>query len=124
MHKTALLARLPNRPSDLWSLPSLGYTPSQCLDFDFAIVDFWQWYEATSEEQVQRRIKSSDKLKDGHQWVKKHPTVDEILKQYYAVREARGPHYTDPLVAAMTDEEVASLASEIAGFGGVQIEED
>lgn len=117
MRLTMLLAQLPQRPSDLWSLPKLGYSPQQCLDFDFALVDFWEWYKSKSEEQVQRRQRPSDKLKDGYTWVRKYETVDEVLKLYYAEHREKGPHYQDPAVAAMTESAIRDLADEIMGFG-------
>ena len=85
MRKTMQLCRLPRRPSEVWSLSSLGYSPDACLDFDFGIIDFMEWFDNKAEERVVGKVKGRQPG-EKETWVPKYTTVDSILALYYAER--------------------------------------
>ncbi|CAA9542504.1 MAG: hypothetical protein AVDCRST_MAG43-263 [uncultured Thermomicrobiales bacterium] len=62
-------------------LPEAGFSDGARLDFDFAVVDWWEWFEDRSGERVVGRD-DSPKLKKGQAMVPKYPTVDDILDLY------------------------------------------
>lgn len=86
MRRTMQLSQLPRRPSEIWNLAQSGLSPERCLDFDFAVLDFWDWFQHKSEEKV--IVKDRGKQpKKGETWGHKYPTVEDVLKQYYAERD-------------------------------------
>ena len=64
------------------SLATAGFSETQTLDFDFAVVDFWAWYERTAEERVKERQSKAEELKAGQTWAPKYKTVEAILALY------------------------------------------
>lgn len=65
------------------------------------MLDFWEWYQSKSNEQVQVRLRSKDKLKDNHTWGPKYTTDNAILRQYY--EEKAGVAF-DPVESTITDD--------------------
>lgn len=103
MYQTAKLCQWPQRPSSIWELSRHRFSSIQCRDFDFAVVDFWDWYQERQHEQIEVR---EPKHRKGYVQAPKYTRVQDILDLYY--RE-RGTVSLDPIVASMTDEALASL---------------
>lgn len=80
--------------------------PATCLDFDLAVVSFWDWYEAKSHERVAGRD-PSPKLRKGQVLVEKYPTVASILDLYGAHLQTAG-FGQDPLAATINLQRLAS----------------
>ena len=51
------------------------------LDFDNAVLDFWEWFEAKQDEEIIGQDRSP-KLKKGQAMVKKYRTLDAIWERY------------------------------------------
>ena len=99
MYKTARLANwLKVRPSTLWNLPyllnDLGIEEVEhndhLLDFDFAVLEFWDFLENMREQQRKVSVPSSMRLKDNQTWGRKW-TDEEILEKYAQSRQRYGP---------------------------------
>jgi hypothetical protein len=65
-------------------LDQTSSSAATCLDFDFAVVDFWDWYERTREERVKARQSKAEELSRGQVWAPKYKTVEAILALYGA----------------------------------------
>ena len=103
------LARLADwtrsRPSTLLNLPGDGYDPSQCLDFDLAVLDWWDRFGAFRDE---RKLAKLPKIAAGMSYVPKYGSDADILRTHYGVGRPDGSAL-DPVVAAMTDDDLWSL---------------
>ena len=42
---------MPRRPSELWELKTAGFSSETCLDFDLAVLDYWDNYQAKASQQ-------------------------------------------------------------------------
>lgn len=90
MYKTARLANwLKVRPSELWNLRSKiedeveeGEIDSYLLDFDFAVMEFWEFLTMMREDKRKKRIPASAKLGDNQYWAPKY-TDEEILDKIF-----------------------------------------
>lgn len=96
----------------MWSLRALGYSESQCLDFDLSVVDFWEWFEGKRHEKVQvPESRDPYKTKPKHVWIDKYTTEAQILALYRHDRRS-GASHIDPLIATMTPEALDSFLDE------------
>lgn len=66
-----------------------------CLDFDFAVVDWWEWFERRAGERVVGRD-PSPKLKRGQTMVPKY-TIGDIFDLYR--EDGTGGFGQDPMAA-------------------------
>lgn len=60
------------------------------LDFDFAIMDFWDWFTGMRDQKKKVTIPSSMRLKDNQTWGAKY-TDQEILDKYSNRAISHGP---------------------------------
>ena len=74
-----------------------------CLDFDFAVVDWWEWFEHRASERVVGRD-PSPKLKQGQAMVPKY-TIGDILDLYR--EDEAGGFGQDPVAARIDLRELA-----------------
>lgn len=81
-------------------LPDDGYSPAACLDFDFAVNDFWVMVESRREERVKTAISPKDRLKQNQYWGPKYRSDSEILDLYYGSRTL-----VDPTISDMTNDD-------------------
>ena len=100
------LSQTPQRPSTLLNLPGDGYDPSQCLDFDLAVMAWGDSFEHHRNERVPRVVPT---LKPNQAMVPKYAGDYDILGKVYGVGKR---DVLDPVVAAMTDDDFASLLPE------------
>jgi hypothetical protein len=107
MYRTARLAQWPHRPSTLWNLRAEGYDPAQCLDFDFAVLDWWDRFEGFRKAQKRTVVPASARLGKNQMWAPEYGSDADILTKRYGVSfgEATGSEL-DPIVAAMSDDEL------------------
>ena len=106
------LCKLPRLPSEVWNLSNLGYDPNQCRDFDFAVIDFNDWYEQKAEERVIARV-TGRQPKDKEHWAPKYKTVESILALYHA--EHGYMENVSPEVAAATNAAIRDILDDAFG---------
>jgi hypothetical protein len=87
------------------NLPGDGYEPDQCLDFDFAVMDWWDRFDAYRREQ---KLVTPPKTNRHQIAVPKYDSDAEILQAHYGLG-GPGAQTVDPVVAAMTDDDLAEL---------------
>lgn len=109
MWRTMRLAKLPRLPHEVWQAYGMEFTPEEALDFDYAVIDFIDWYDGMANEQKIGPDKSL-KPKKGQTIVPKYGTVGEILDRYGGSPRA-SHHVAAPeelLAVASTREELDS----------------
>lgn len=74
------LCQLPRRPSELWALSDSGYSPAICLDFDFAVLDYWDDYQRHANEE--KPVPAPKPLGKGMALGPKYKTNEEIFLLY------------------------------------------
>jgi hypothetical protein len=77
MFQLARLSQWPRRPSELLNLSGEGYSPEQCLDYDFAVGDYWDWLKAKQDEQ--KPVREQRELPRGYAWGPKYDTMEQIF---------------------------------------------
>jgi hypothetical protein len=83
----------------LWNLRSDGYDAAACLDFDFAVMDWWDRFGAFRQEQKLSSVQHTPK---GRTYVPKYATDADILREKYGVGRPDGQR-GDPVVAGLSD---------------------
>jgi hypothetical protein len=90
-------------------MPIEGFSPEDCLDFDFSVVDFWEWIEARQAERKPVPESSADRLPNkgkGWTWGPRYDSMNEIFELFTSGSD---PYGMDPEVAAI--DVTASLAA-------------
>jgi len=82
MYQLARLSQWPQRPSQILNLSGEGFSPAQCLDFDFAVGDFWDWLREKQDEQVP--VPAGPELRKGMKLGPKYQTLEQIFELYGA----------------------------------------
>lgn len=91
MYKTARLANwLKVRPSELWNLRSKleddieegEDIDTYLLDFDFAIMEFWDYLSSMREQKRKGSIPGNQKLGKNQTWLPKY-TDEDILDKFF-----------------------------------------
>ena len=93
-------------------MSSLGYSEDACLDFDFAVLDFMDWYEQKAEERVIGKVRGRQP-KDKETWLPKYKTVESILALYHA--ETDFAANVSPEIAAVTTEAIRGILDDAFG---------
>lgn len=78
-------------------MPQSGYSPEICLDFDFSVIDWWDWFEGKTNET--KPGPAGKPLEKGMTLVPKYTDLEDIFVQY----RPPNPELTD--VTAILDEE-------------------
>ncbi len=86
------------------NLPSQGYNPALCLDFDFAVVAFHGWFEGKANEQ--KPVPEPPPLRKRHVMGARYTDAGQILALYGADSGGNG---MDPIVVGLTDEDLAGF---------------
>jgi hypothetical protein len=87
-------------------MPNEGYDPWDCLDFDFAVMAWGDAFDSYRQERVPRRVPT---LKQGMAMVPKYGSDWDVLTKVYGVGKR---DILDPIVAGMTDDDLAALLPE------------
>lgn len=84
-----------------------GYDAAACLDFDLGVMDWWDRFDAFRKEQKLGLIPASARPGRNQAWMPKYGSDADILQKRYGLRfgDAMGQP-DDPIVAALTDEEL------------------
>jgi len=86
------------------NLPSQGYNPALCIDFDFAVVAFHGWFEGKANEQTQ--VPEPPPLRKRHVMGARYTDAGQILALY---GNAEAGLVLDPIVAGLTDDDLAGF---------------
>lgn len=107
-------------PTRWYRADNRAYSDGTLLDFDHAVLDFWEWVQAKQEEQKPVATASLPQLPNkgkAHTWGRKYRTMGEIFKLYF-YDPTEG---IDPDVAAI---DIGELLADLDTFDMTEMEYD
>jgi hypothetical protein len=91
----------------LLGLSAEGYDAGQRLDFDLAVMDWWDRFDNFRKEQRIGLIPASQRPGKNQAWLPAYNSDADILTKRYGLRFADATGQADdPIVAALTDDEL------------------